>query len=666
MDMRMPQRYFTLLIRRKFLLVISLMLFSFFVLISAMLYLVLDQQDGAALMGVLSRQRSLVQQMSRDVSGKYAIMRALSSGPLVETPGRLREEEKELDATIANERDSFEQNLSDLSDNMVSYSGHRVNLSRWLGRLSGPLGNADGTWRDFRDQVDNILEAETADKASAAAFIYINRNTGTLTSRIDAISSNITSLRERNFKQNMILVLLIFVFSLAALMVSLCQFRTYIAAPLNTLYENINLTGFLKGTPLSAPTGREMAPVIEDINRTVRKYNKLRELIENINSNTSFEENLGYIYRTFSSFIPYSHIGIALLSDEGSTIEARYGICDPALQKLPKTLMGLKVALSQTSLGEVLKTGSPRVIEDLESYCGSRRTSYNTILLENGIRSSITLPLRVGGSPVGVIFFSSTQKNIYTEEHVSILRILANSIAISFSKSIFIDELLYSNVLSLTKLAETRDEDTGEHIERMRVYSRAVASFLLEDSLFPENVTPAYVRSIERFAPMHDIGKVSIRDGILLKPGPLTTEEFEEMKTHTTYGAEVLRAAEHTIANQGHKYFTMGIEIAEGHHEKWDGSGYPYGKKEKEIPLSARIVAVADVFDALTSKRPYKNGYPFDVSFCMLLDGAGTHFDPTIIQSVKRHQKQLYEYYRTFHPEASCNKPMAADTAAAR
>jgi response regulator RpfG family c-di-GMP phosphodiesterase len=185
------------------------------------------------------------------------------------------------------------------------------------------------------------------------------------------------------------------------------------------------------------------------------------------------------------------------------------------------------------------------------------------------------------------------------------------------------------------------------HIERMKEYSKAISEFLLEDSIYKENITIRFIKDIEKFSPMHDIGKVGIKDNILFKPGKLTPDEFEEMKKHTVYGAEVLRTAEKNIKKQNISMFKIGIEIAEGHQEKWDGSGYPYGKSGEDIPLSARIVAVADVFDALTSKRPYKKAFSFEESFSIIVEGKGKHFDPFIIDSLIKHKEDIYRLYRS-------------------
>ena len=421
----------------------------------------------------------------------------------------------------------------------------------------------------------------------------------------------------------------------------------YFNKSINDLLNKVINISILNKSFNSIPTN-ELIPVIDEINLGFNKLDKLVRLIENMNNDVSFEGILNYIYSTFSEFIPYVHIGIALLKDNGKTLEASYGISDPILNDLPKKLVGIKAEVSSTSLENIITNGTPRVINDLEKHTENKDADYNKILLEAGIKSSISLPLKVNEKPIGIIFFSNVKRNIYKDEHIEFLKTLSNSIAISLNKNIFIDEMLYSTLLALTKMAEARDEDTADHLDRMTAYSMKLTEFLFRDNLYCDQLTISFIKGIERFSPMHDIGKVGIKDGILLKPGKLTTYEYEEMKKHVAYGADVLRTAESNIAKQKHSMFKMGIEIVEGHHEKWDGSGYPFKKKGYEIPLSARIVAVADVFDALTSKRPYKEAYGFEQSINYINEGSGHHFDPAIIDSLNNHKNELYELFLNF------------------
>ncbi|MFN2269110.1 MAG: HD domain-containing phosphohydrolase [Desulfonatronovibrio sp.] len=184
-------------------------------------------------------------------------------------------------------------------------------------------------------------------------------------------------------------------------------------------------------------------------------------------------------------------------------------------------------------------------------------------------------------------------------------------------------------IFAMAKLAETRDPETGLHLERIQSYCRIVSEFLLKNSIYPETVNRRFIDDIFATSPLHDIGKVGIPDHILLKPGRLDEREFEIMKTHATIGYETLRS---TIEqNPKANFLRMSADIAKNHHEKWDGSGYPDGLKGEEIPLAARILAVADVYDALASKRVYKDAFSHEKTRAIITEGKGTHFDPVLI-----------------------------------
>ncbi len=176
-------------------------------------------------------------------------------------------------------------------------------------------------------------------------------------------------------------------------------------------------------------------------------------------------------------------------------------------------------------------------------------------------------------------------------------------------------------LIRLARAGEYRDEETGNHVIRMAKYSRIIAEEL--------GLSQEEAEVIEMAAPMHDIGKIGIRDDILLKPGKLTTEEFEIMKSHTLIGHDILK-------DSPSKYLQMGGIIALSHHEKFDGTGYPYGKKSSEIPIEARIVAVADVYDALVSERPYKNAWSMQTALEYMENLSGKHFDPACLQAFKK------------------------------
>ena len=187
-------------------------------------------------------------------------------------------------------------------------------------------------------------------------------------------------------------------------------------------------------------------------------------------------------------------------------------------------------------------------------------------------------------------------------------------------------------IVAMGILAETRDHETGNHLKRTQNYIRALANKMRNHLRFKNSLTEEFIEALFKLAPLHDIGKVGIPDHILLKPGKLTAEEFEIMKTHPVIGGDVLTAAESELPAPS-RFLHIGRDIATGHHEKWDGSGYPLGLKGEDIPISARLMAIADVYDALISQRVYKKAFPHEVAVSWIELGRGTHFDPDLVDA---------------------------------
>ncbi len=194
------------------------------------------------------------------------------------------------------------------------------------------------------------------------------------------------------------------------------------------------------------------------------------------------------------------------------------------------------------------------------------------------------------------------------------------------------EELQDVVMVAMGSLAEARDPETGNHIRRTQHYVKRLAEQLKSNPKFSDFLTPQIITSLYKSAPLHDIGKVGVPDHILLKPGKLTDEEFEEMKKHTTYGYEAIAAAEKTMV-QGGDFLYFAKEIALYHQEKWDGSGYPEGLSGEAIPISARLMAIADVYDALISRRVYKPPFSHEKAAAIITAGRGQHFDPDMIDA---------------------------------
>lgn len=186
-------------------------------------------------------------------------------------------------------------------------------------------------------------------------------------------------------------------------------------------------------------------------------------------------------------------------------------------------------------------------------------------------------------------------------------------------------------IRALAHIAEIRDSDTGDHLRRTQGYVNRLALGLQHKPKFSETLTERYVDLLSRSAPLHDIGKVGIPDAILLKPGKFTPEEWEVMKTHSQLGSDAIASAERDVPVPL-PFLAVAREIARWHHEKWDGSGYPDGLAGESIPLCARIMALADVFDALTSARPYKAAMPYEKARDIIIADSGKHFDPDLVE----------------------------------
>ena len=194
-------------------------------------------------------------------------------------------------------------------------------------------------------------------------------------------------------------------------------------------------------------------------------------------------------------------------------------------------------------------------------------------------------------------------------------------------------------IFSLAKLAEARDTDTGAHLERIREYCLVLAKHLAQLNKYQNLLDGDYIQLLYLTSPLHDIGKVGIPDSILLKPGQLTPEEFEIMKKHVLIGGQTLDAA--VRAHPRAKYLQVARDIAFSHHEKFDGTGYPFQLRGVDIPLCGRIVALSDVYDALTTRRVYKPAYSHDVAKSIILDGRGKHFDPDVVDAFEANETQF-------------------------
>lgn len=378
-------------------------------------------------------------------------------------------------------------------------------------------------------------------------------------------------------------------------------------------------------------------------NNYTHKISVINDLNDRIYAQNGFDEVLQFVFTACKPFIPYNRIGIAIISDDGKKIIATRAKADHPI------ILGRNYQeyLSQSSISDVIRNNEYRILNDLSEYLKNKPHSESTrLILAEGLRSSITIPLSVENKVVGVIFFSSVEKDAYNINHIHFLSSIANALAISFEKSFVYDELILASIKGFAGIVESKDHVTGNHIDRMSQYAKFIAEALYEDKCYIQEIDENFIEQIFKFSALHDIGKVGIEDSILNKPGKLTDQEFDVMKAHANIGYKILKDMSSSKFFNRTDFFKIAMDITRYHHEKYDGTGYPEGLVGKKIPIAARIVAIADVFDALTSERPYKSALAYEEALSILKEGRGRHFDPEIIDCLIHHETGFKALYR--------------------
>jgi len=401
------------------------------------------------------------------------------------------------------------------------------------------------------------------------------------------------------------------------------------------------------GYQVPVTTDNEIGQMTQGFNHLSRRLDALFRLTDRINHGTSLSETLCFIFEEFRGFLPLDWVGVLSVLPDKRSISLERMHTDHLVRSQENRLREGEIFTdSDARFDALLCAARPLPIPRLDEYVRQHpKTEFAAQLQQEGFGAAVYLPLSSMPDGGMMLVFATRQPCAYTEEHLEWLANIAGQVAHSVERTVVMEDLVVSAVSGLASLAESRDPETGDHLVRMSLYSVIIAEQLARDSEYATQLDSNAIRDIFHFAPMHDIGKVGIKDEILLKPGCLTTEERIEMEKHPSIGGQVLRRSEAQMNAHGHSIFTVGIEIAECHHEKFDGSGYPEGLAGQGIPLSARIVAVADVFDALTSKRPYKEAWSVEKAMAVLRKDAGGHFDPVVISAAGQSLPRMLEVY---------------------
>jgi response regulator RpfG family c-di-GMP phosphodiesterase len=400
----------------------------------------------------------------------------------------------------------------------------------------------------------------------------------------------------------------------------------------------------------------------DEKNRYVEQQRQINDIITMLNRGKKTEEIFMTLNSILKKTIPFNRLSLAIIEEGTRTVATKLVHSDRTVV----LGIGERYPLSESSLFDVAQRKDVLLINDLREYLSHHPESRSTIaLLEEGMRSSLVLPLIINNITRGFLIFNSEEPGAFTEEHIVFMKSISGQISFSIQRGELLDQLeLHSKnlehlvkvrtheilktqkttIFALSKLAEVRDPETGEHLERIRNYSVLIAQ-ILKYSGNEIEITNQYLRDLYDSSILHDIGKVGIPDHILLKPGPLTREEFDIIMTHTTIAYQALKLASKDLGENS--FLNMAMDITLYHHEQWVGGGYPTGRSGADIPLSARIVTIADVYDALISRRPYKEPYSHEKSVQIMKDES-RRFDPLLFKIFLDNEAEFDRIRREF------------------
>jgi HD-GYP domain-containing protein (c-di-GMP phosphodiesterase class II) len=548
----------------------------------------------------------------------------------------LREQAVYFDKIVTSlQRRYLDEELTGRSDPLVC---------SWDEQSVAQLNLTARSWQEFRRGIAAVFSENPTPAALERSAEFILANEGW----ISVVTKNLSGAFQQMMEGKMGLVVLFNQLALGLFFIAIIVLLTLLyftfVRPLRTTLGGIGrISRGEFGHQIPVNSGNEIGTISRAFNTLSQQLFAIFRLTERINRADNLDETLRFVFKEFRPLLPLDWIGMLVL-DEGSerfVLQRRYTDEATGLSE------GDHFHAQGTRLAQALQQNRPLHIPDLAQLAAEDRgAEFAAALSADGRRSALFFPLAGEGHWSAVLAFAVSTPQAYTRDHLELLGNIAAQVAHGFEKTVVTENLVVSAVTGLAKLAESRDPETGDHLIRMARYSALIAEELNREGPYAGQLPPERVRDIFRFAPMHDIGKVGVEDSVLLKPGRLDEVERRQMERHPVIGGEVLRRCESQMNAVGHSVFQVGIEIAECHHEKYDGSGYPQGLRGEAIPLSARIVAAADVFDALTSRRPYKEAWSVEKALALFRCESGGHFDPDVVAALLRTLPRILEVYR--------------------
>jgi HD-GYP domain-containing protein (c-di-GMP phosphodiesterase class II) len=362
-----------------------------------------------------------------------------------------------------------------------------------------------------------------------------------------------------------------------------------------------------------------------------------------LDQNIGLAKKLEYIHATLKERFPFiSRIAAAIHDPETDLLKT---FVHSSGGDEPLSHYQAKLGESR-SLREILDKGQPRVVNNLEIFAAADK-EHTKRISGQGYQASYTMPMYSSGHFLGFLFFNSYEEAPFSEEVLRQIDPFGHLISLTIIHELAFLQTLLATVKTARDMAHVRDNETGTHLDRMSRYARLIANKLADQY----QLSDEYIENVFIFAPLHDIGKIGIPDHILLKNGKLSEQERELMKSHTLKGRELIDRMLGNFKLDGLQHIDILRNIAELHHESLDGSGYPYGRHGEEIPLESRIVAVADIFDALTSRRPYKPAWSNEEAFAFLKSFAGAKLDPDCVEALMQCNPDIEEIQQQFRED---------------
>ncbi len=369
-----------------------------------------------------------------------------------------------------------------------------------------------------------------------------------------------------------------------------------------------------------------------------------KDALSVLNSRCPLKEKLTKVHTAIKDSLPFvARISVALYDHETRMLKTFLESNDQSIQ-----LSNFEASVDESkTLSRMMDEAMPRVTNNLYDISGNHMKEHTKRILNAGYAASYTKPFFNHDMFMGFLFFNANQTDVFDKRALSKLDIYGHIISLLIITELAMIKTMAAAMKTSGRLTQLRDPETGSHLDRMSRYSRLIAKNVAKK----HNLSDEYIERVFKFSPLHDIGKIAIPDHILMKPDKLDVKEMEIMKTHAVIGRKIIDEIIDDFCLGNLNDIDIVRHIVESHHEMLDGSGYPHGLMDEQIPFEAKIVAVADIFDALTSRRPYKEAWSNQDAFELLKELAGKKLDQDCVNALLENVDKVEEIQRLFKEE---------------